>query len=107
MRIGERGFRPALQPVILDFNDWRATYRWPFIALCLILSLGVIASGGAKYADAGQLGETAKTPAAIQAGAIPQNAGLHSVDAENPAAAIGIQTSPIAPQQTGNEQVQR
>ncbi|QBB70816.1 hypothetical protein ELE36_10865 [Pseudolysobacter antarcticus] len=109
MQIGERGFEPALQPVMLDFNDWRATYRWPFIALCLALSLGVIASGGTKRADAGQLGEIAKSPPAVQTPSIPQNTSStkRPLDGQGAATAIDIQTTPIAPPQVHNEPAQR
>ncbi len=109
MQIGERGHGPALQPVIADFNDWRATYRWPFIALCLVFSLGVIASGGAKRVDAGHPGEIAKSPPAVQAASIPKDSSspAHSVGAERPAAAIDVQTTPIAAPQMRNEQAQR
>ncbi len=108
MQIGERGYGPALQPVISDFNDWRATYRWPFIALCLALSLGVIASGGTKRADAGQLGEIAKSSPVIQTLSIPQNISslARPVDAR-PATGIDIQATPIAPLLMRNEPAQR
>lgn len=109
MQIGKRGFGTALQQVIPDFDDWRATYRWPFIALSLILSLGVIASGGAKRADAVQIGQLVKSPPALQTLSIPQNSSsrAHANDAERPAPAIDDKTTPIAPQQMRNEQAQR
>jgi hypothetical protein len=109
MHIGERGFSPALQPVVTDFNDWRATRRWPFIALCLVLSLGVIASGGAKRADAEQLGDIAKSPLAAQAPAIPQNSSSRArpVDAQGPITAIDMPTTPIAPPHLRDKQAQR